>query len=521
MSNTELPTGWCLVSLADLVSPDGIFKDGDWVESKDQDPDGEVRLVQLADIGDGHFRDRSNRSLTQEKAEELRCTFIQEGDILVARMPEPLGRACIYPGSDRHAVTVVDVCIVRPDHRHVNKRWLMWAINSPQVREQILSYQTGTTRKRISRKNLEKVQIGLPPLAEQHRIAEAIDGYLSRVDSATSNLSLAQHRTDRLASLLLGKAASGGFSEPVEEIDQVDISAIEQLSRSRAVGRWKPVSPIEVKGYSLPPNWTMASLGTLSHASGYGTSTKCDYGAEGQPVLRIPNVQSGTIDLSDVKHAIDTEIDLTKFFLEPGDVLFVRTNGSPRLIGRVGVVDRSLPYAFASYLIRFRLTPGAVEPRWVELVTQSPLWRRTIEQYAASSAGQYNLSADTLSQLPIPLPPLEVQRKTLEAVDVALTGARRLASATTDAETRATHIRSAILARAFTGTLVPQNSAEEPASTLLQRIRAEQEARRKDKVKRKPARRSQIPATAQSYELLALYSSNLPHKIIAQQEFDV
>src|SRR5258706_213073 len=94
---------------------DGLFIDGDWVESKDQDPNGEVRLIQLADVGDGVFRTRSARFLTMEKARELRCTFLEPGDILVARMPEPLGRACIFPGIGRPAVTVVDVCIVRPN----------------------------------------------------------------------------------------------------------------------------------------------------------------------------------------------------------------------------------------------------------------------------------------------------------------------------------------------------------------------------------------------------------------------
>ncbi|MDM2059987.1 restriction endonuclease subunit S, partial [Mycobacteroides abscessus] len=98
------------VALADLLS-DGLFVDGDWVESKDQDPDGDVRLIQLADVGDGVFRDRSSRFLTSEKAKELRCTFLEPGDVLVARMPEPLGRACIFPGVGQPAVTAVDVCI--------------------------------------------------------------------------------------------------------------------------------------------------------------------------------------------------------------------------------------------------------------------------------------------------------------------------------------------------------------------------------------------------------------------------
>jgi type I restriction enzyme S subunit len=100
-----------------LINSNGVFSDGDWIESKDQDPNGGVRLVQLADIGTGVFIDKSSRFMTQQRAEELKCTFLKKGDILIARMPDPIGRACIFPGSEMPCVTVVDICIVRPDQK--------------------------------------------------------------------------------------------------------------------------------------------------------------------------------------------------------------------------------------------------------------------------------------------------------------------------------------------------------------------------------------------------------------------
>src|SRR5688500_3212237 len=119
-----LPLGWAEATLSDLIGYEGLFCDGDWVESKDQDPSGDVRLIQLADIGDGRYRDKSNRFLTSVKAAELHCTYIQPGDLLIARMPDPLGRACIFPGDSKASVTVVDVCIVRLSSP-VHPRWLM------------------------------------------------------------------------------------------------------------------------------------------------------------------------------------------------------------------------------------------------------------------------------------------------------------------------------------------------------------------------------------------------------------
>src|SRR5690348_9916693 len=124
-------------SISDLIQPDGVFVDGDWVETKDQDPRGNVRLIQLADVGDGTYRNRSARFLTRAKARELNCTFLKPGDLLVARMPDPLGRACIFPGDEKQSVTVVDVCIVRTGTGGTNHRWLMHRINSTEIRNKI------------------------------------------------------------------------------------------------------------------------------------------------------------------------------------------------------------------------------------------------------------------------------------------------------------------------------------------------------------------------------------------------
>ena len=68
------PKGWPRPSLLTLLETAEVFVDGDWVESKDQDPDGDVRLIQLADVGDGIYLDKSSRFLTRDTARRLRCT---------------------------------------------------------------------------------------------------------------------------------------------------------------------------------------------------------------------------------------------------------------------------------------------------------------------------------------------------------------------------------------------------------------------------------------------------------------
>ncbi|MDR6955544.1 type I restriction enzyme S subunit [Ancylobacter sp. 3268] len=191
-------------NLSDIVGNKGIFTDGDWVESKDQDPSGDVRLIQLADVGDGYFINKSSRFLTSDKARQLRCTFLQQGDILIARMPDPLGRACIYPGIGQQAVTVVDVAIVRPADDQVFTPWLCHMINSPSFRNEVGNWSSGTTRNRISRKNLDKILFHVPPLDEQKRIATILD----KADQLRQKRRQAITLLDSIGSVLIEEVAT-------------------------------------------------------------------------------------------------------------------------------------------------------------------------------------------------------------------------------------------------------------------------------------------------------------------------
>ena len=169
------PKGWPRPSLIRLLETAEVFVDGDWVESKDQDPDGDVRLIQLADVGDGTYLDKSSRFLTSDTAHRLKCMSLQVGDILIARMPDPLGRACLFPGDARKAVTVVDICIIRPGSQGPHPTWLMCCINTTRFRSLIAREATGTTRSRISRGNLSRLPIIAPPLALQRKFARRVE----------------------------------------------------------------------------------------------------------------------------------------------------------------------------------------------------------------------------------------------------------------------------------------------------------------------------------------------------------
>jgi type I restriction enzyme S subunit len=233
-----LPQGWVEAAVQELTGADGVVTDGDWVESKDQDPDGEVRLIQLADVGDGHFLNKSRRFMNRATADRLRCTYLIQGDLLIARMPDPLGRACIFPGVGQDAVTAVDVLVWRSDNKGADARWLMHAINSPNVRAQIESEAGGTTRQRIAGGRLKALRVPVPPLEEQRQIAAKLDDAFTEIDRLAAEAAAARRLLDRLDQAILAKAFRGELvpQDPADETASVLLDRLRAERGSATIG---------------------------------------------------------------------------------------------------------------------------------------------------------------------------------------------------------------------------------------------------------------------------------------------
>src|SRR5579883_386080 len=102
---------WQLTPLENLCE---VFADGDWIESKDQSHKG-IRLIQTGNVGEGIFKDRAEKAryISEDTFKRLRCTEIFEGDCLISRLPDPVGRSCILPETGERMITAVDCTIVR------------------------------------------------------------------------------------------------------------------------------------------------------------------------------------------------------------------------------------------------------------------------------------------------------------------------------------------------------------------------------------------------------------------------
>ena len=163
-----------------LVSLCEKFTDGDWIEAKDQSHSG-VRLIQTGNVGSGEYIDKpSNKKwISEETFRRLNCEEVFAGDILISRLPEPAGRACIVPNLGTKMITAVDCTIVRTATK-TNSKYLLQFLSSQSYFDEVNTCLVGGTRQRISRSNLAAFDIPIPAKYEEQK---AIGEFLCRIDN--------------------------------------------------------------------------------------------------------------------------------------------------------------------------------------------------------------------------------------------------------------------------------------------------------------------------------------------------
>jgi type I restriction enzyme S subunit len=402
-------------------------------------------------------------------------------------------------GKDSYIVSHVGYAI---PYDGVLSHWLYWALK-------LIDFgplTQATTLPSLQLSKVKEVGIRLAPVSEQRRIVAEIEKHFTRLEAAVEALKRARANLRRYRASVLKAAcegrlvpteaqlarAEGRDYEPAEKLlarilkERRARWEADQLAKMHAAckppndDKWKakykePAAPDTSNMPELPEGWVWASLEQLSWTGSYGTSEKCDYGFPGPPVLRIPNIERGRVDLKDLKFAsAQSTLDKPDALL-PGDFLVIRTNGSRDLIGRGALVQQAFDrsHFYASYLIRFRVSDGLKTGRWIGTIWDCDAIRTWIEREAATSAGQYNISLSKLNRLLLPLPAEREQSRIVAEVERRLSVIDELGAVVESNLKRAERLRQAILKRAFEGKVVPQDPSDEPASVLLERIRAE------------------------------------------------
>ena len=177
-----------------------LFADGDWIESKDQALDG-IRLIQTGNVGFGVYIDKTQNAkyISETTFHRLNCLELYDGDILISRLPEPAGRACLLPKSTERRITAVDCTVIRTDSSVIDRNYLLQFLCSEQYLKTVNSFLAGGTRQRISRKNLEGIEVPYPSIDEQRYWGS----FLCKVDARISNEEQRRSSLSRLRCFML------------------------------------------------------------------------------------------------------------------------------------------------------------------------------------------------------------------------------------------------------------------------------------------------------------------------------
>jgi len=441
----ELPQGWVDAALDDIaiVNPgriEGLVADTSvsFVPMPAvSDVDGEIvnpTVRPFAEVSKGYTQFQVGDVIF---AKITPC--MENGKIAVARSLEN-GVAC---GS-------TEFHVVRPLGQ--NSPDYIWRfLRQSSYRADAEAVMTGAVgQRRVPAVHLKTSRVPLPPLVEQRRI-------VAKIDSLTGKSRRARDHLDHIPRL-------------VEKYKQAVLAA---AFRGDLTREWRNANDL--------PDLRGVRLGDVAVGFNYGSSAKS--AKEGAvPVLRMGNIQNGKLDWADLVFTNDAA-EIGKYRLAPGDVLFNRTN-SPALVGKTALYDGDREAIYAGYLIRVRCKQELL-PAYLTYCLNSPMGRAYSWAVKSDGVSQSNINAKKLAAFSFDLPSPQEQAEIVRRIETAFIWIERLASEATSARRLIDRLDQTVLAKAFRGELVPQDPDDEPASMLLDRIRAEHGAAPKAKRGRK------------------------------------
>ena len=404
-----MKSSWVKKSLGEVCE---LIADGDWIESKDQSSSG-IRLIQTGNVGVGVFRNKDGceHFISQGTFNRLKCTEIFGGDILISRLPDPVGRACVVPDLGQRLITAVDCSIVRLKQGECLPDFFVYYASSKEWFNAIEAKCTGSTRKRISRKNLTGILVPVPPLPEQKRIVAKIDAAFEKIDKLTAN-----------AERNLANA---------KELFQ---SALDEAMRPK-------------KG------WAERRLGEVG-ACKNGLNFKRVAVGESIDIVGVGDFKKGLFvdDATSLERLTLDKLPEQDWYLQPNDIVFVRSNGSKALVGRAVIVKTRRLLTFSGFCIRYRIEDKNVNADFLARIVSSERFRKKM-LVGRNASTINNVTQPILLAQVIGLPSLVEQKQIVKRLDSLSEKVKSLEQHYTRQVADCTELRQSVLREAFEGRL--------------------------------------------------------------------
>ena len=339
---------------------------------------GPYKLISPADLDAQKYVSTSHRTLTQKGLEQ--CRPLPKNAVLVGCIGN-IGKIAMTHDEVSATNQQINAIICNKSH---DPDFVYYCLMFNRSRLEAAAVKT--TVPILNKRNFQNCVIAAPQLAEQRKIAAV----LSLVQRAIAQQERLIQLTNELKKALMHKLFTEGTrGEPQKQTE---------------------IGPI-------PQSWQVRPLSDLSKSFQYGSSVKCEYAAQGQPFLRIPNVIDGRIDISELKFGRPKSTEIGNLELEYEDLVFVRTNGVKENAGRCAVYRNELegPCYYASYLIRVRVRRDRLVAAFLDEYSRTMRGMSFLSGRSIRTAdGKFNINIHTLRSMLLPLPCIAEQQNITE-----------------------------------------------------------------------------------------------------------
>jgi type I restriction enzyme S subunit len=513
---SELPKGWLSIELENFVYIAGRIG---WrgLKRSEYTDSGAAFLAVKNILPNGNIAFNDIEHISQERYDESPEIQLKENDIILTK-DGTIGKIGMVSYLPFPTTVNSSLLVVRPCNL-ILPRFLFYYLRGPQFQTIARERITGSAVPHLFQKDIKKLVAVVPPLNEQRRIVAKLEKLLAKVDSCKERLDKIPAILKRFRQSVLSAACSGRLTADWRE-NNPDVESAEDLlkriqenrekqhyklciqAKQKGIRKPKPLSSLELNSVNesieefpeIPDIWTYSPLSILSADEPdsivdgpFGTSinTKTDYIESGVSVVRINNIRPFEFINNNLKFVSKEKFSsLARHKIEPGDILLVKVGAT---IGDCCIYPPTLPTAMLSTTgsCRIKVDNQVVDNFYVCIVLN--LLKPYLKSIASEVAQPF-LNMKTIKKLPIPLPPLAEQQEIVNRVQTLFKTADRIEQRYQKARTYIDQLTQSILAKAFRGELVPQDPNDEPASVLLERIRAERENRENvAKTAKKPA----------------------------------
>jgi len=458
-----LPPGWLSVR----VDEAGAVRLGRQRSPDQQVGDYPTKYIRAANITRSglDLEDLLEMNFTPTERETFR---LQLGDVLLTEAsgsPSQVGRAAIWRGGVEPCCYQNTVIRFRP--HLVSSEFALIAFRYMSASGVFGRTARGVGIQHLGASRFAALDIPLPPQAEQARIANAANDRLSQIQDARARLESALAHLEEQVREILAAAVAGELTHQEQEDGE--------LPPGGTVIPWdlfedddRPIP--EGFDSKLPDGWCWTRVDRAGEVTlGRQRAPRFERGAHMRPYLRVANVHEDRIDTSDILTMNFEPAEAQVYALRAGDIL-LNEGQSPELVGRPALYRDEVPGAFfQNTLIRFRSHSG-VDPDFALLVFRHYLHSGVFRRIARWSTNIAHLGLDRFRSLPFPVPPLAEQERIANEAGRRLTANRAQLGAVRSSLARIPDIERELLAAAMHGELVPQDPADEPATTLIKRL---------------------------------------------------